>query len=136
MAYTIGLKLPDGYRVPPHWHPRDASVIVVQGSFSIGLGEKVEPAQAQELTPGPACGCRRKYGTTNGRKRTWSFTSMASGHWIPYTSTLPTIHGKKPTKNQRREIRFHEANLSLSLWAIGAIEESKAMRYIVAVIRS
>jgi quercetin dioxygenase-like cupin family protein len=52
MAYTIGLKMPDGYRVPPHWHPMDASVIVVQGSFIMGLGEKVEPAEAQELTPG------------------------------------------------------------------------------------
>ena len=30
----------------------DASVTVVQGSFIMGVGEKVEPAQAQELTPG------------------------------------------------------------------------------------
>jgi len=52
MLYTIGLKMPDGYRVPPHWHPMDASVTVVQGSFIMGLGEKVEPAQAQELTTG------------------------------------------------------------------------------------
>ena len=52
MSYTIGLKMPDGYRVPPHWHPMDASVTVVQGSFIMGLGEKVEPAQAQELTTG------------------------------------------------------------------------------------
>jgi quercetin dioxygenase-like cupin family protein len=50
--YTIGLKMPDGYRVPPHWHPMDASVTVVQGSFIMGMGEKVEPAQAQELTAG------------------------------------------------------------------------------------
>ena len=50
--YTIGLKMPDGYRVPPHWHPMDASVTVVQGSFIMGIGEKVEPAQAQELTAG------------------------------------------------------------------------------------
>jgi len=52
MFYTIGLKMPDGYRVPPHWHPMDASVTVVQGSFIMGLGEKVEPVQAQELTAG------------------------------------------------------------------------------------
>jgi quercetin dioxygenase-like cupin family protein len=52
MSYTIGLKMPDGYRVPPHWHPSDASVNVVQGSFIMGVGEKVEPAQAQEMTAG------------------------------------------------------------------------------------
>jgi len=52
MFYTIGLKMPDGYRVPPHWHPMDASVTVVQGSFIMGMGEKVEPVQAQELTAG------------------------------------------------------------------------------------
>jgi len=52
MSYTIGLKMPDGYRVPPHWHPMDASVNVVQGSFIMGVGEKVDPAQAQEMTAG------------------------------------------------------------------------------------
>jgi hypothetical protein len=52
MSYTIGLKMPDGYRVPPHWHPMDASVTVVQGSFIMGVGEKFEPAQAQELIAG------------------------------------------------------------------------------------
>ena len=52
MSYTIGLKMPDGYRVPPHRHPMDASVNVVQGSFIMGVGEKVDPAQAQEMTTG------------------------------------------------------------------------------------
>jgi len=51
-TYTIGLKMPDGYKVPPHWHPMDAGVTVVQGSFIMGVGEKFDPARGQELTTG------------------------------------------------------------------------------------
>ena len=50
--FVVRFRMPDGYRIPPHWHPMDASVTVVQGSFIMGMGEKVEPAQAQELTAG------------------------------------------------------------------------------------
>jgi quercetin dioxygenase-like cupin family protein len=50
--YTIGLKMPGGYKIPPHWHPMDAGVTVMQGSFIMGVGEKFDPAQAQELTVG------------------------------------------------------------------------------------
>jgi hypothetical protein len=50
--YTIGLKMPDGYRLPPHWHPMDANVTVVEGTFVMGLGEKFDPALGKELTPG------------------------------------------------------------------------------------
>lgn len=52
VSYTMGIKMPDGYRIPPHWHPMDASVTVVQGSFIMGVSEKFEPAQGQELTAG------------------------------------------------------------------------------------
>src|ERR1041384_2167511 len=40
--YTVGIKMPSGYRIPPHWHPMDASVTVVQGVFAMGLGEKFD----------------------------------------------------------------------------------------------
>lgn len=52
MAYTIGLKLPDGYKIAPHWHPVDASVAVMQGVFGMGIGEKADPAQGRELAAG------------------------------------------------------------------------------------
>jgi hypothetical protein len=50
--YTIGLKMPDDYRLPPHWHPMDANVTVVRGTFVMGLGETFDPAQGTDLTPG------------------------------------------------------------------------------------
>ena len=52
VSYTIGLKMPNGYRMPPHWHPSDASVIVVQGVFGMGLGEKFDSTRGRELKPG------------------------------------------------------------------------------------
>src|SRR5215510_4091813 len=36
VSYTIGIKMPNGYRMPPHWHPMDASVTVVRGIFGMG----------------------------------------------------------------------------------------------------
>jgi quercetin dioxygenase-like cupin family protein len=38
--YTVRLKVPDGYVIPPHWHPADELVTVVEGSFAVGMGEK------------------------------------------------------------------------------------------------
>ena len=50
--YSIALKMPSSYKIPPHWHPMDASVTVIRGTFGMGLGEKFDPAQGQELKPG------------------------------------------------------------------------------------
>src|SRR5689334_16729198 len=35
--YVLRGKLPDGYKIPPHWHPTDESVTVLQGTFMMGL---------------------------------------------------------------------------------------------------
>jgi quercetin dioxygenase-like cupin family protein len=50
--FTIRAKLPDGYSVPPHWHPRDERIIVIQGTFGMGLGERFDPAAGRELPVG------------------------------------------------------------------------------------
>jgi len=51
-AYTIRVKLPDGYKVPPHWHPTDENVTVIQGTFNIGRGEKFDAGDTQALPAG------------------------------------------------------------------------------------
>jgi hypothetical protein len=40
--YTIRLKLPDGYRVAPHWHPLRENVTVISGNFKVGMGDHFE----------------------------------------------------------------------------------------------
>jgi quercetin dioxygenase-like cupin family protein len=50
--FAIRAKLPDGYRVPPHWHPTDERIAVLQGTFGMGLGERFDPAAGRELPVG------------------------------------------------------------------------------------
>ena len=42
--FALRLKLPAGYRVPPHTHPVDEVVTVVSGTFSLGMGETADRA--------------------------------------------------------------------------------------------
>jgi hypothetical protein len=37
--YTVRLKMPDGYRIAPHWHPRRENVTVISGTFKVGMGD-------------------------------------------------------------------------------------------------
>ena len=50
--YTIRLKMPDGYRVPPHWHPNRESVTVISGSFKVGMGDKFDTSAMNSFPPG------------------------------------------------------------------------------------
>lgn len=49
---TIRLKMPAGYRIPPHWHPTDEHVTVISGNFAIGMGDKLDEQQSTVLKPG------------------------------------------------------------------------------------
>jgi hypothetical protein len=37
--FTIRLKMPDGYKIAPHWHPKRENVTVISGSFKVGMGD-------------------------------------------------------------------------------------------------
>ncbi len=49
--FVIRLKLPDGYRIAPHTHPKPERLTVISGTFNIGMGEKFD---ASKGTPMPA----------------------------------------------------------------------------------
>lgn len=49
---TLRLKMPAGYRIPPHWHPTDEHVTVISGSFAIGMGDKLDMKQSKVLKAG------------------------------------------------------------------------------------
>ena len=51
-TYTLRAKLPDGYKIPPHWHPVTENVTVVEGALYIGMGDKFDEAAGRELTAG------------------------------------------------------------------------------------
>ena len=50
VPYVIRVKLPDGYKIPPHWHPTDENVTVIQGTFMAAKGDKFS-ADASEALP-------------------------------------------------------------------------------------
>ena len=49
---VVRLKLPAGYRVPPHWHSHPENLTVISGALYLGMGDKMEPAQAHALKAG------------------------------------------------------------------------------------
>jgi quercetin dioxygenase-like cupin family protein len=40
--FTVRLKMPDGYRIAPHWHPKRENVTVVSGNFNVGMGDSFD----------------------------------------------------------------------------------------------
>jgi anti-sigma factor ChrR (cupin superfamily) len=50
--FVIRAKLPDGYRVAPHWHPTDENVSVLSGTFSAGMGDTFNEGSMTALGPG------------------------------------------------------------------------------------
>ena len=43
--FTIRLKMPAGYKIAPHWHPKRENVTVVSGRFKVGMGDKWDAAK-------------------------------------------------------------------------------------------
>jgi quercetin dioxygenase-like cupin family protein len=51
-SFTVRLKMPDGYLIPPHWHPTDEQVTVVDGALRVGMGERVSESAMKTLAVG------------------------------------------------------------------------------------
>jgi len=51
-SYTLRLKMPDGYKIPPHWHPTDENVTVLSGTLGASMGDTFDTAKGQLMKPG------------------------------------------------------------------------------------
>ena len=51
-AFVVRLKAPNGYTIPPHWHPTWERVTVISGAMKIGMGDQIEESKMQTLTQG------------------------------------------------------------------------------------
>ena len=81
--FTLRIKLAAGTRVPPHWHPTEERITVLQGRFSLGMGDEYNEASLQELPTG-------------------SYASMPKGmtHFALATGdTIVQVHGVGPFKS-------------------------------------
>lgn len=52
VPFTMRARFPDGYKVPPHWHPSDENVVVLEGALVMSLGEKFDETAGREMTAG------------------------------------------------------------------------------------
>ena len=50
--FVFRVKIPDGYRVPPHTHPKTERVTVISGTFNIGMGDKFDEKAGKEMPAG------------------------------------------------------------------------------------
>jgi quercetin dioxygenase-like cupin family protein len=50
--FALRLKLPHGYHIPPHWHPKPEVVTVLSGTFRLGTGKTADQSKAEPLPAG------------------------------------------------------------------------------------
>jgi hypothetical protein len=80
--YTVRLKMPDGYKVAPHWHPKRENVTVISGTLKVGMGDKFDEGKMMSF-PAPSFAYLDP---------SMHHYAMASGE------TVVQIHGMAPLK--------------------------------------
>lgn len=50
--FTMRLALPDGYRIPPHIHPKTERLTVLSGTFRLGMGATYDERALRDLPAG------------------------------------------------------------------------------------
>ena len=51
-SFTMRLKMPAGYRIPPHTHPTAERVTVISGVVHLGIGKKFDGSAGREMKTG------------------------------------------------------------------------------------
>lgn len=52
VPFTVRLKLPANYRIPPHWHPATERITVLSGTFYMGMGEALDTSKGVAVPAG------------------------------------------------------------------------------------
>src|SRR5829696_302273 len=50
--FAMRLKMPKGYAIAPHTHPKPEIVTVISGTFKIGMGDAADKTKAKPLPAG------------------------------------------------------------------------------------
>jgi quercetin dioxygenase-like cupin family protein len=78
--FVFRVRVPDGYRIPPHTHPKPERVTVIAGTFHLGMGEKFDATKGEAMVAG-------SYGT-------WP-AGMKHYVWVK-GETVVQFHGEGP----------------------------------------
>jgi quercetin dioxygenase-like cupin family protein len=52
VLFTFRLKMPDNFRIPPHFHPADEHLTVISGTFNMGSGDTFDTRATRAMTTG------------------------------------------------------------------------------------
>lgn len=50
--FTVRLRMPNGYKIPPHVHPTDENVTVISGTLRVGMGKTFDAKGMMTLKSG------------------------------------------------------------------------------------
>ena len=50
--FVMRVKVPDGFHIPAHTHPKPERVTIIQGTFKLAMGDKLNRADANTLPTG------------------------------------------------------------------------------------
>lgn len=50
--FVMRIRLPDGFHIPPHTHPKTERVTILSGTFHLAMGERLERSAARPLPAG------------------------------------------------------------------------------------
>jgi hypothetical protein len=78
--FVIRIKLPDGYRIMPHTHPKDERVTVITGTLYLGMGGTFDEKAGKAMPVG-------SYGRTDAGMKHFGFVKG---------ETILQLHGTGP----------------------------------------
>jgi quercetin dioxygenase-like cupin family protein len=80
--YTIRVKMPDGYKIAPHTHPKRENVTVISGTLKVGMGDQFDEGKMMSFPAG-----------------SFAFLDPEMHHYASASGeTVIQIHGMSPVK--------------------------------------
>ncbi len=79
-VFTLRIRMPDAYEIPPHWHPATENITVIEGTFNVGMGNAFDRASTTALSTGA-------YAVMQPESRHFAWTSG---------TTIVQLHGVGP----------------------------------------
>jgi hypothetical protein len=80
--YVVRLKMPDGYKIMPHWHPTTENITVISGTLHFATGDKFDDTKGAVMPAG-----------------TFGFVGPHMNHYAwAEGETIVQVHGTGPFK--------------------------------------
>ena len=65
--FVIRAKMPDGYRIAPHWHPTRERITVISGTLHLAMGDTFDTSKGDAMAAG-------SFGYMNARMHHYAWT--------------------------------------------------------------